>query len=68
VRYNERWYGRFERTFTLPTGIEPGKVEASYDAGILTIRLHRSEQARARQIPITLGAASQAGRISSGQK
>jgi HSP20 family protein len=65
VRYSERWYGRFERSFTLPSGVEPGRIDASYDAGILTIRLHKSEQAKPRQIQIAVGSQAQIG---AGQK
>ena len=65
VRYSERWYGRFERTFSLPTGIDPNRIDASYDSGILTIRLHKSEQAKPRQIQISVGSQAQIG---AGQK
>jgi HSP20 family protein len=68
LRYSERWYGRFERSFSLPAGVEAGKIDASYDAGILTIRLHKSEQAKARRIPITAGAGRQDAQITSGAK
>ena len=56
IRYSERWYGRFERTFALPSGVDAGRIDASYDAGILSIRLHKSEQAKPRQIQISVGA------------
>jgi len=65
VRYSERWYGRFERTFALPRGIDPTRIEASYDAGILTVRLQKSEQAKPRQIEIAVGSPTQIG---TGQK
>ena len=66
VHYSERWYGQFERTFTLPIAIDASRIDASYDAGILTIRLHKSEQARPRQIQISVGA--NASQIGAGQK
>ena len=68
VRYSERWYGQFERTFAVPAGIEPNRIDASYDSGILTIRLHKSEQAKPRSIPITVGTGSPTTEITSGQK
>ena len=61
VRYSERWYGRFERTFSLPAGVDPTRIDASYDSGILTIRLHKSEQAKPRQIQISVGSQAQLG-------
>ena len=70
LRYSERWYGRFERSFTLPAAIEAERIDASYEAGILTIRLHKSEQAKARRIPITFGtsAAARDAQITAGGK
>jgi HSP20 family protein len=69
LRYSERWYGRFERTFSLPAGIDAGRIDASFDAGILTIRLHKSEQAKARRIAIAVGSGTATdARITSGQK
>jgi HSP20 family protein len=32
-------YGSFERTFTLPDGIDPGKVQAKFANGMLDLRL-----------------------------
>src|ERR1700756_235728 len=35
----ERQYGSFTRTFTLPNTVDPEKVQANYDKGILKIQL-----------------------------
>jgi HSP20 family protein len=48
----ERNYGRFERSFTLPTSVNPEGVRAVYEDGILRILLPKAEEARARQINI----------------
>lgn len=48
----ERSYGSFERTFSLPTGIDSGKVEASFENGLLTLALPKAETAKARAIKI----------------
>jgi HSP20 family protein len=48
-------YASFQRTFTLPTSIDPEKVQATYTDGILGIELPRREEARvkpSRQIEI----------------
>jgi len=37
----ERSYGYFLKTFTLPLDVELDKIKAKFDAGILTIRLAR---------------------------
>jgi len=48
----ERAYGMFERSFTLPTMIEPEKIIAKYDMGVLTIELPKVEAAKPRQITV----------------
>lgn len=45
----------FERSFTLPSSVDPDKVTAHYRHGVLEIRLPRAEGRRSRQIPIDLG-------------
>ena len=48
----ERGYGAFSRRFTLPSSIDAGKVEASYLDGVLSVKLPRREETKARQIQI----------------
>lgn len=36
---SERTYGSFQRTFALPEGVDPGKVDAKFAKGVLTILL-----------------------------
>jgi HSP20 family protein len=48
----ERQYGAFRRSFTLPTTVDAGKVDASYQDGVLTVKLPRREDTRPKQIPI----------------
>jgi len=48
----ERCYGRFQRSFTLPSSVDAEKVKANLDNGVLTITLPKAEQAKAREIPI----------------
>ncbi len=48
----ERAYGRFERTVPLPVEIEPDKARASYENGVLTVTLPKSEKAKAKEIEI----------------
>jgi len=50
----ERPFGSFSRSFTLPFDIDPDKVSAKLDNGVLEIRLPKSEQAKPRQIDITV--------------
>src|SRR5688500_16471296 len=48
----ERRYGKFQRAFTLPTQLESGKVEATFDNGVLTLVMPKAESVRPRQIKI----------------
>ena len=48
----ERFYGTYQRSFTLPTGVDPDKIEALYENGELTIRVPKGEQAKAKRIQI----------------
>jgi len=45
-------YGSFLRTFTLPTNIDPEKVEAKFDNGVLSIAIAKGNTASARQVTI----------------
>lgn len=42
----ERSYGPFAREFNLPDGVDPAKISATYQDGLLTIVLSKSEQAK----------------------
>lgn len=54
-RFSERRFGRFQRTFTLPAGIDPEKVEANHQDGMLRVYVPKAESAKPRQIKITNG-------------
>jgi len=47
-QFSERAYGRFERRIPLGYDITEDKVEASFQNGVLTIRLPKSEKAQAQ--------------------
>jgi HSP20 family protein len=44
--------GEFSRSVTLPSGLEPDKATASFDNGVLTLRVPKAEQVKPRQIRI----------------
>jgi len=52
VHRYERSYGAFERTFSLPTTVDPEKIDAQYSHGVLTVTIPKSERARPREIPV----------------
>ena len=51
---SERACGAFARSFTLPTSVDALRVEAHYEAGVLTVTLPKREEAKARAIPVTV--------------
>lgn len=52
-RRQERPFGRWARTVTLPDRVEAAQVSAGFAQGILTITLPKAESARPRQITVT---------------
>jgi len=51
----ERSYGAFNRSFTLPSSVDPEKITAAFEKGVLTVRLPKTPEARSRgrEIQIT---------------
>jgi HSP20 family protein len=48
----ERRYGSFSRRVSLPTEINDKEVKASYDSGVLTLTLPKSEDTKPRRIEV----------------
>jgi HSP20 family protein len=48
----ERGHGAFRRSFTLPATVDASRIDASYQDGVLTVKLPRREESRPRQIPV----------------
>jgi HSP20 family protein len=48
----ERSFGSFSRTLTLPFPVDPEKVEAKLENGVLLVRLAKHESARPRKIQV----------------
>jgi HSP20 family protein len=48
----ERSYGSFNRSLTLPEGVDADKVEASFDRGVLELRIPKPEERKPRRIQI----------------
>ena len=51
---SERFYGRFQRSVLLPTKVAADKVNASYKDGILTVTLPKTEEAKPKQIQVSV--------------
>ena len=43
---SERRFGSFQRSFTVPAGVDASKIEANFKNGVLTITLPKSAQAQ----------------------
>ncbi len=52
----ERRYGKFTRSFTLPTTVDAAKVTADFKNGVLTVTLPFREEARPRTINVQVAA------------
>lgn len=48
----ERSFGRFSRSLTLPDGVDPDGVTASFDRGVLEVLVPKPEQRKPRRIAI----------------
>ena len=48
----ERYFGQFQRSFSLPQTIDQDKVQASCDKGILTITLPKREETKPKPISV----------------
>ena len=58
----ERSYGTFQRAIRLPGPVDPDQVQASFENGVLTVSVPKSEQqARSRRIQIQGGSRSGKG-------
>jgi HSP20 family protein len=51
-RWVERSYGRFTRSFTLPADADPGRIDASFKEGVLTVTIAKTEETKPQQISI----------------
>ena len=49
----ERRYGAFSRTMALPEGVDPKKIEATTNDGVLEIKVPLPEEAAAEPVTIT---------------
>ncbi len=50
----ESHYGAFSRTIPLPDPVDPEKVSASFDNGILTVDLTKSAVSTSRKVPVAV--------------
>lgn len=55
-RLFERRYGRFTRSFTVPPTVDPNRIQANFEDGVLKVVLPKTEEAKPRRIQVGGGA------------
>ncbi len=50
----ERWYGNFNRSFLLPKSADPETISANLKNGVLTVTMPKKEEAKPRQITVSV--------------
>jgi HSP20 family protein len=50
----ERYFGKFQRSLTLPVSVNSEKINATYKDGILKVVLPKAEAAKPKQIPVSV--------------
>src|SRR5947209_9448855 len=48
----ERSFGKFSRSLTLPDGVDPDRIEASFHDGVLEVQIPKPEQRKPRRIEV----------------
>src|SRR3954465_12446209 len=51
----ERAFGSFSRSLTLPEGTNPDAVQATFDRGVLEVRIPKPEERKPRKVTIGVG-------------
>src|SRR3954466_1548419 len=49
----ERSFGSFARSLSLPDGVDPDRIQASFSHGVLDVRIPKPEERRPRRIAIS---------------
>lgn len=51
---SERYFGKFQRSVTLPVAVNAQNVKATYKDGVLTVHLPKAEEAKPKQIAVNV--------------
>ena len=60
--FQERRYGTFHRQIQLPIRVQGDHAQASFDNGLLTLRIPKADEVKPRQIQISAGSGGEASR------
>jgi HSP20 family protein len=64
----ERRYGTFARSFVLPRDVEADRIQASFEDGVLTVSIPKSERARRRRVEIGASGAGERQEVGAGEQ
>jgi len=64
----ERAYGAFSRSFALANTVNPDGIKADYQNGVLTLVIPKREEAKPKQIKVSVGAPAVAAAAAAGAK
>jgi HSP20 family protein len=59
----ERSFGSFQRSLTLPEGVDPDGISAKFDRGVLAVRIPKPEERKPRRVQISGGSTNGTGAI-----
>jgi HSP20 family protein len=68
VHRSERTYGMFERTFVLPNTVDPEKIEARYENGVLFVTIPKAERAKPREIRVNTSVSTGSPQVQTGSQ
>ena len=51
---SERYFGKFQRSVSLPASVDASKIGATYKDGVLMIELPKAEEAKPKQIQVNV--------------
>jgi HSP20 family protein len=60
VLVSERFHGQYSRQLFLGEALDADRIQANYEHGVLTVTIPVAQQAKARKVEITTGAATAA--------
>jgi HSP20 family protein len=63
----ERAYGSFSRSFSLANTVDADAIKADYQNGVLTLTIPKREEAKPKQIKVTVGAPAVAAAAAAGK-
>ncbi len=53
--HRERFYGKFQRSITLPTTVQADAIQAALNNGILRLEIPKAEEVKPRRIAVNVG-------------